>query len=183
MNEHGPIGTSPGKTAVTFRALRDLEIQHFAVDAHRFLGGDFECIDQPRHLTARIPDRLAGFDAQRHREFVVAFAEAFHAMLEYRLALKRGHLAQRFLRLDGGRDTRVDRLRIRQGDARRDCAGVFVGDLEIGVRRDGLVSEVIGVGRLEHSRWSLDRCTSNNAGCNWTTLILHASSRVRSSAH
>src|SRR5690606_2796362 len=61
------------ETAITLRTWRDLEIDRLAVDAHGFLGGNLERVDQSRDFAARIADRLAGLDAERHSEFVVAF--------------------------------------------------------------------------------------------------------------
>src|SRR6185312_3154947 len=89
-------------------------------------------------------------DAQRHRQFVVAFAKSLHAMLEDRLTLERRHLAAGFLRRHRSRNTGVDRLRVRERDARGNLARVLVGDFQIGIRRDRLVGEVVGVGWFEH---------------------------------
>ncbi len=141
-----------GEAAIAFRPSRDLEVDHFAIDPNRLLGRDLERIDQPRDFTARILDRLARLDAQRHRQFVVAFAKALDTMFEHGLALVGRHLAAGFLRLDCCRDTGIDRLRVSHCHARGNLAGVLVGDFEIGVWLAGFVREIVRVGRSEHDR-------------------------------
>ncbi len=138
------------ESAIAFRSRRDFQIHDLAIDAHGFLGGDLERVDQARGFAARILDGFAGLDAQRHREFVEALAKALNAMFEDRLALERRHLAARFLRAHRCGDAGIDRLRIRQRHARGHLARVLVGDFQIGVRRDRFVGEVVGVGGFEH---------------------------------
>lgn len=70
------------EAAIAARTFVDSEIQHFAADAHSFVGGRLERIDQPRDFALGILDWLAGLDAQRHGELVLAFAEPRHALFE-----------------------------------------------------------------------------------------------------
>ena len=138
------------EAAITLRALRDLEVQHLAIDAHRLLGGGAERVDQARDFALGVLDRLARFDAQREREFVEAFAETRDAVFKHGLAREWRERAHRRLRVDRGDDRLVDRPCIGKRHVRGDLAGVLVEDREGGIRLTRLVGEVVRVGRFRH---------------------------------
>src|SRR4028118_1784230 len=75
---------------IAFRPGRDVERLDLPRHPHAFLGGDAECVDQPRDLAFRIADRLARLDAEREGELVEALAGARDAMAEHVLPLGGG---------------------------------------------------------------------------------------------
>ncbi len=138
------------EAAITVGALGDFEIDDLAVDAHGFLGGDLERVDEARDFALRILDRFAGLDAQRHRELVEALTETRDAMFEHGLPRVRRERAHRRFRSDRRGDGHVDRLRVGERDARGDVAGVFVTDFERVVRLRGFVRQIVGIAVLRH---------------------------------
>ncbi|BEU24678.1 hypothetical protein PBP221_48180 [Paraburkholderia sp. 22B1P] len=136
-------------------ALRDLEIENLPANTHRLFRRDLERIDQTADFAARILDRLARFDAQRHRHFLETLAKAPHAVFENGLPLERRERAHRGHRIDSQGDRLVDRFRIRERDAGRDLAAEFIGDFEIRVRSDSFIGDVVGITLLQHGTLSL----------------------------
>jgi hypothetical protein len=129
-------------------ARADVEGQHLAGDAHRFLGGDAEGIDQPADLHPGILDRLARLDAERHRELLGARGEAGGAVLQHLLALVGGELAHRGRRRSRQSDRAVDRGRACQRDLRGDLARELVPHGERLIDRHRTVAEIVGVALL-----------------------------------
>src|SRR5262249_50792277 len=74
------------EAAIAIRTPRDLQVEDVAVDANGLLGRHLERVDESRHLSTRIADRLAGLDAECERELVSTFAKASRAMFEHLLS-------------------------------------------------------------------------------------------------
>ena len=147
---HRPQRHPFGVAVIAVQTAGQFQIQRFAVDAYRFLGGDLKGLDQPGHFTGRIPDRFAGLDAQRLGQFVAAFGEAFRTMLQHRLTRPWLEVAHRRGGFHRGGDRLLDGLCVRHGDPRGDLAAVLVAYGQIGVRLLRLVGEIVRVGFPEH---------------------------------
>ncbi len=158
-----------GIAVIAVQTAGQFQVDGLAVDAHGFLGGDAEGLDQPGHFAGGILDRLARLDAQRLGQFVAAFGETLRAMLQHRLTRPRLVLAHRFRGLHRGGDRLLGGLGIRHGDAGGELAAVFVAHVQHRGRCLRLVGEVVGIGFLEHGRYG------------WRNRIKHKC--VRCSAH
>jgi hypothetical protein len=117
---------------------------------HRLFGGESEGVDQASDLAAAVANGLAGLDAQALRQLFEAFLEALHTVLQHGLTLVTLERTHRRRSFDRGRDRSVDRRFVGERDAGRDLTAVLVGNLELRVRVDGLVGEVIRIRFFEH---------------------------------
>ena len=111
MNEHGPIGTLE-HAAITAGALRDFQVYHFTTNPHGFFRRDAERVDQPRHLAPALLDRLPGFDAKRHGQFVKSLRETGHAMIQNGVPLVRWYPAHRRGRFNRSGNRSLDRFAV-----------------------------------------------------------------------
>ena len=140
----------PGVAVIAVQTAGQFQVQGFAIDAHRLLGGDLEGLDQARDLAGGVLDRLARFDAQCFGQFVAAFGKAPGAMLQDRLARPRLEPAHRGRGLHRSGNGLLHHLGIGHGDACRHFAGVLVVYLKHGLRGLWAIGEVVRVGLVEH---------------------------------
>ena len=90
------------------------------------------------------------FESLQERSVVEAFFESIHAVQQDSLALIGRHLAHGLRCRSGRADAVIDGPFIGEGDKGGEIARVLVQDLEIGVRFDGTIGEVVGIGGTQH---------------------------------
>jgi len=121
----------PTKATHSFRVF---VIQNIALNPHRRFGRDGKGVNQSRRLTPAVLDGLAGLDTQHHRQFVPSLLETPDAVVQEFLPFIGRHIAHRFCCPDNRDDRIVDDFGICNRHAGCDLSGIFVHNLEVGVR-------------------------------------------------
>jgi hypothetical protein len=152
----GADGHALVHAAKVFRPRGDIQGQHFATQAHGFFRGDAKRVNQACGFASGVLDRLAGLNAEHHRQLLEAFLEALHAVVEDVLALIGSKHAHGLDRRHCGCNCLVDDRGRGHGDAGDHLARELVRHLQIGVGPVWLIGQIIGIRWLQHAR----RCSN-----------------------